>query len=366
MRKADSKYWELILEAIREAIANRRQAFEREFSLSISLHIKAAHLLYYGGVRWCDTATKCFNALIDILSSQKASMHYNTAEELDWLIRTIENKSLVSLQQLSIWRIRKSLGMDLSLKVKELDGLLPPSISDSITMKFLTGELFDIFLDGNFNGENTNQLRDESLIFALFILLDCPSSIFRRFRLQNGKEFTILEIMTLQVPEEYLETLKRLLEDAKNPGSMADDLLAALNCSIRRKCPSVLRCLLEKVLQNCGPVLPAGRSPFTVRPHFSLFSPRLQAALNEPPENICSCSPLVVAFLDDSIQPLEMLRDSKIAFDLAKVYVVFSFLDMEYRHRGSIPNFSGALIRGVDPQEVGVWAFSDAGYGFKD
>ena len=326
------QYWEMVLKGIR---AKAKQALSLQWHSNL---VHPARLLYYGGARWCAAAEQCFTALIELLSREQPSSA-STQEQIDWLIRMLESKSLSSLQQLCIWRVRKALGMDLLHKVSQLAWSLPEHIRDRLTLKSAIGESFEHFLDRNLKGKEKLCISTEQILSIFFYLLESPARLFLHFHLPNGHQFSLLDLLVLAISSEYVDPLQRVLDVCINKqkdviaDEMGEMLRAALNCAILHDCKQLVQYLLDKLCQTGTQILRAGRSPFVLahvleadvcKPN-RCMSEALRSSL-ETSATTCSISGLVVACLADSIDSLELLREHQSTFDLSQVSSRFSLI----------------------------------------
>ena len=307
-------------------------------------------LLYYGGAGWCIEAEQLFRMVIEKLAEQEGS---RLADDLNWVIATLEAKALVPLQQMCIWNVRKALGMQLAQKVPELGALLPESIRDAITWMPRKGAGWEENKVRYFNRWGSLSITEEDVLPIFVSLLDSPSRIFLPFSVNTRQPFTLVDILALSIPDKYLNIFLYLLEAAierqqqTNPESLQEHLLAALNCAILRNCTPLMHFLLEKhrALHDQTPrqawpgaqghsapgqqtTLISGPSPFALAnvledgDHLAHLPRRLRESLVAP-TTAMPISPLVVACLANNCEALELLRARQLSFSL--VEVVFAF-----------------------------------------
>ena len=206
LRRRGGQYWELVLKWIHSKAKQALTSTQAHSDV-----VQPLQLLYYGGARWCVEAEQCFTALIEVFTCDAPKSVPSSEGYLDWLLRTRDAKSLVSLHQVCIRRVRKTLGIYLPSKVSQLEGLLPEMIRRAITLSSVVGDQFEQFLERNLSEKSMLSFSKEQILLILYYLLDDPSRAFRPIRLANG-ETSLVELLALQMPREYVANLQRLLD----------------------------------------------------------------------------------------------------------------------------------------------------------
>ena len=316
------QYWELLL---------KHTQTQKKQLQSLSHLLQAGKLLYYSGAPWCPTADQCLKTLLELFSAIPQTAE-SVNEDINWLIRALEEKSLVSLQQLCIWRVRAALGMDFLHKVYRLVGMLPHKILVQITMRDLIGDLFEQFLERELRGKQPISLSNEQIFAILIYLLDLPARVFSRAKLVGGRYFSMFHVLELPIPSESLEVFQSIMDLCiaeqieSNPEPTVEILRARLNWAIQKNSERLVQYLLDKVSKVDMQFLRAGRSPFTagiLRQGDSRgvyeFQQALRRSLAQKTDGATKCSPLVVACLADSTDTLELLRGHHVTFDFSHV-----------------------------------------------
>ena len=333
LRKKGDEYWELLCKRIKASATLTLPSSQFHSDL-----LEPAKLLYYGGAPWCPAAEQSFTRLIQLFPRGQLPAAASSQEDLFWLIRILESKSLCSLQQLCVGCVRKALGMDLLHKVSHLAGLLPELIRDRITLKREIGEFFAPFLERNLMYYDRLALSNGEILSMLFCVLESPPRLFRPLQLTNGQIYCPLDVLALRIPSEYVDPFLRLLavcintQDA-NSQEMEEIFRAALNCAIQQDCKELVQYLLDKLCQTGTRTIRAGRSSFplarVVDGAACNQNPFLAAAMRsciERSEPTCKISSLVVSCLADSSESLELIRANDLIFDLSQVLFPRLFL----------------------------------------
>ena len=325
--KEGGQYWELLLKRIR-AIA-KLAVTSRKYPANL---LQPVQLIYYGGARWCAVAEKCFSSLIELYSRNQTKPCPARQEELNWLIRSAEQRALAPLQQICIWRVREYLGTDLPHKVSQLAGLLPQRLRECITLNAIIDDWFEHILERYLSTRAKISLYTEHVISILLYLRESPSQIFLPVHLKNGETFSLMEILALRMPIEYVENFQSLIDSSirdqveNNSEQIATILLAAMNCAILRNNTTLVKSMLDNLTRLGTRTLKPGRAPFNLARflgaavmRLNQMQPALRNSLAETSEATANCSALVVGSLGDCCESLELIREGHIIFDLSKV-----------------------------------------------
>ena len=329
-----AQYWEVLLNGIRE--------ISRFSSCRTATHIRlvdAAKLLFHGGAGWCDAASQCFTKLIELFALEDPTHDPFKEEQLDWLLSTCERNSPCSLQQLCVWRVRKALANDLPHKITQM--ALPHLIHKQLTLNDVVGDLAAQYLKHDFRA-----FTNWKLLRIFFYVLETPSLLYTEQSLPNGspgshlarpsESFSLMEFLALRTPPAYFYQLQGLFavflraeknrvnllpEKEQNLHLLAGMLGAALNLAILHHSNQLVEYLLDQLGQISPRPLIASRSPFLFASLLVKQAPELEDmpsvlrnSLVEPLETTANCSALLVAFLCENDDALEVFRCRQTAF----------------------------------------------------
>ena len=217
-------------------------------------------------------------------------------------------------------------------KVSLLSGLVPQRIRECITLNAIIGDCLEHILERYLSARAKISLSTEHVIAILLYLRESPSRLFLPVHLKNGETFSLMEILAVRTPSEYVENFQSLLDASiqhqveNNSEQIATILLAAMNCAILRNKTPLVKSMLDNLTRLGTRSLKPGRAPFNLARYLGAAVKRqnqMQPALRNPQaetsEATASCSALVVCCLADCCESLALIRERHIIFDLSQV-----------------------------------------------
>ena len=213
--------------------------------------LEATKLVYYSGAPRNNKAKSLFCKLIEVISKRNhEDQTPKLVEGLDWLFKmypTVNNeKSPLSLQELTVFNLRHIIGFDLPYKISKInkEGIvkIPPALERIIMLEPIVGKEPKFLINivqhaiANITEQNFQKYKISSTLLPIlqFLFMFEPSSFFTKMTILEDISVTMLEFAILFGPKEILSARNlNIIQDILQ-NSLIDpvNLFSTLNAAI--------------------------------------------------------------------------------------------------------------------------------------